>query len=151
MRHVSVILLSFLGLPRIASGQVGPLDLGARHAIHATSAAIHVAEKQGNTQPITVGAEPKHVRASLASANFDATWYHLEIAVDFALKRISGTTRVEGRFTTAGSTLELDLLSNMVVSAGASRCGQVSRAASPSIRTTRSIVGAVPVTQPPNG
>ena len=117
MRHVSVILLSFLGLSRIASGQVGPLDLGARHAIHATSAAIHVAEKQGNTQPITVGAEPKHVRASLASANFDATWYHLEIAVDFALKRISGTTRVEGRFTTAGSTLELDLLSNMVVSA----------------------------------
>lgn len=52
-----------------------------------------------------------------ASAAFDATYYHLQIDLDFAQERVTGTTRAEGVLTDALNELRLDLLSNMSVAA----------------------------------
>ncbi len=55
-------------------------------------------------------------KMSGASHSFDARYYHIRIDIDFPQESIGGTTRVEGAFTSAASELQLDLLSNMLVS-----------------------------------
>ncbi len=55
-------------------------------------------------------------RASLASANFDATYYHLTLDVRFDPEDVSGHTRVEGRVAGAPmTTLTLDFDDAMTV------------------------------------
>lgn len=55
---------------------------------------------------------------SIASVNTDMTYYHLDLEIDLAGSHIDGVVRVEGTVVgSALSTLMLDLLSNMIVSA----------------------------------
>jgi aminopeptidase N len=61
---------------------------------------------------------PTRASASLASTNFDVTYYHLDLVPDLAMSMVAGTVRVEG--TVTGSSLPvlaLDLGAAMVVSA----------------------------------
>jgi aminopeptidase N len=56
--------------------------------------------------------------ASLASSNFDVTYYHLDLAPDLNASIVSGSVRVEGDVTgSALSVLSLDLAASMTVSA----------------------------------
>jgi len=62
--------------------------------------------------------EPVHPAFSIASPNFDATYYHLALSVNMVAGSISGTVQVEGDVTGSPlSVLTLDLASSMVVSA----------------------------------
>lgn len=55
---------------------------------------------------------------SLASVNFDATYYFLDFTLDFATPGLTGAVRIEGKAVgTALRTLALDLADNMVVTA----------------------------------
>jgi aminopeptidase N len=57
-----------------------------------------------------------HAMYSVATANFDATYYHLNLNIDMADDSIIGVVRVEGRVTNAAlSQLTLDLSSAMHV------------------------------------
>ena len=60
---------------------------------------------------------PAREQFSVASSNFDATFYHLDLFIGMDDDSISGVVRVEGRVTGSTlSTLKLDLASSMVVS-----------------------------------
>src|SRR5690348_8480720 len=57
-----------------------------------------------------------HAMYSVASANFDATYYHLNLNIDMVDDSIIGVVRVEGRVTNSAlSKLTLDLSSAMHV------------------------------------
>ncbi|HEX6791658.1 MAG TPA: M1 family aminopeptidase [Candidatus Krumholzibacteria bacterium] len=57
---------------------------------------------------------PHHAAVSLASANFDVTYYHLDLFIGMDDDSITGTVRVEGRVVNAAlSTLTLDLAPTM--------------------------------------
>lgn len=61
---------------------------------------------------------PARPSASLASANFDVTYYHLDLLPDLDLGMVGGTVRVEGDVVGSSlSVLSLDLAASMTVSA----------------------------------
>ncbi|NNE36527.1 MAG: hypothetical protein HKN13_14930, partial [Rhodothermales bacterium] len=51
-----------------------------------------------------------------ASERFDASYYHLQIDIDFEQQRIGGIARIDGSFADPASELRLDLHSEMLVS-----------------------------------
>ncbi len=61
---------------------------------------------------------PHHAPLSVASANIDITYYHLDLTVDLVGHVVSGTVRIEGNVVGSPmSVLTLDLASSMSVSA----------------------------------
>jgi hypothetical protein len=71
-----------------------------------------------------LASRPHHDAFSVASANFDATYYHLNLNVDMVDDSIVGVVRVEGRIVNAAlSQVTLDLSSAMHVTSVAAAGG----------------------------
>ncbi|HEX5131107.1 MAG TPA: M1 family aminopeptidase [Candidatus Krumholzibacteria bacterium] len=94
---------------------------------------VHGAERPGSPPALTAAGDgaagcaaaktafafrPARAAASAASANFDVTYYHLDLLPDLAADSIAGVVRVAGRATGSPLTiLSLDLAASMHVTA----------------------------------
>ena len=116
----STVLLLLLGLqPTVALAQVRDADPPAERVRHHDKLRVGSgirAEAQVVDHPPRINPEMAADRASIASANFDASYYHLDLDVRLDPEYLYGRTRIVGRVTSGSlPTLVLDFSLQMQV------------------------------------